>query len=111
MDVATTTRTLALTQRVMPSRAQIARARRRLHRKAAFVAVLTVASYGALVSAPVGFGFHVVAPRLEAACAERGVTYRTHPSLTDAVRSHARWLRTMGRNPNQSPPRQAAIER
>ena len=52
-----------------------------------------------------------VAPRLEAACAERGVTYRTHPSVTDAVRSHARWLRSMGQDPHHSPPRQAAIER
>ena len=46
--------------------------------------------------------YPLVAPRLEAACAERGVTYRTHPSVIEAVRSHARWLRTMGRDPNQS---------
>jgi len=219
MDVGTTTRALSLTQQMMPSSAQIARARRRLHHKAAFIAVLTVGSYGALVFAPVGFVLRVVftmmlvvgsvaiatsvmhdgnhgafstsqrfnriagwssdllgassylwrfkhnrlhhgntnvvgydldidqvpfarlapqqprrpwhryqiehhlapklphtiypqvAPCLEAACAERGVTYRTHPSVTDAVRSHARWLRTMGQDPHQSPPRQAGIER
>jgi linoleoyl-CoA desaturase len=41
----------------------------------------------------------IAAPKLEAACAERGVAYRVHPSLVAAVRSHARWLRTMGRRP------------
>jgi linoleoyl-CoA desaturase len=38
-----------------------------------------------------------IAPRLEAACVARGVTYRTHSGVIEAVRSHARWLRTMGR--------------
>ncbi|MBI5088988.1 MAG: acyl-CoA desaturase [Actinobacteria bacterium] len=40
-----------------------------------------------------------IAPRLEAACAARGVTYRAHASLTEAIRSHARWLRLMGEEP------------
>ncbi len=49
-----------------------------------------------------------IAPRLEAACIERGVTYRVHPTVTEAVRSHARWLRRMGQPPaepssNQQP--------
>jgi linoleoyl-CoA desaturase len=44
--------------------------------------------------------YPLIAPRLEAACAERGVTYRVHPSLTAAVRSHARWLRLMGERPD-----------
>jgi linoleoyl-CoA desaturase len=43
--------------------------------------------------------FHLAAPRLEAACVERGITYRVHPSITAAVRSHARWLRRMGTRP------------
>jgi linoleoyl-CoA desaturase len=44
--------------------------------------------------------YPLVAPRLEAACAERGVMYRVHPSLTAAVRSHANWLRRMGERPD-----------
>ncbi len=42
-------------------------------------------------------------PRLEGACREAGVTYRVHPSITSAVRSHARWLRAMGRRPIDPP--------
>jgi linoleoyl-CoA desaturase len=41
--------------------------------------------------------YATIAPQLEAECAARGLNYRTHPSLTSAVRSHARWLRVMGR--------------
>jgi linoleoyl-CoA desaturase len=44
--------------------------------------------------------YALIAPRLEAACAERGIAYRVHPTLTEAVRSHARWLRQMGRPPS-----------
>lgn len=43
--------------------------------------------------------YPLIAPRLEAACAARGVEYRYHASVTEAVRSHARWLRRMGRDP------------
>jgi linoleoyl-CoA desaturase len=43
--------------------------------------------------------YGLIAPRLEAACAERAVTYRVHPTLIEAVRSHARWLRRMGQRP------------
>lgn len=43
--------------------------------------------------------YRLIAPRLEAACRERGVDYRVHPSLAAAVGSHARWLRQMGRRP------------
>ncbi|CAB4362665.1 MAG: acyl-CoA desaturase [Actinobacteria bacterium] len=43
---------------------------------------------------------HLAAPELRAACAERGVQYKVHPSITAAVRSHYRWLRTMGRDPS-----------
>jgi linoleoyl-CoA desaturase len=43
--------------------------------------------------------YALIAPRLEAACAERGIDYRVHASLTEAIRSHARWLREMGRPP------------
>jgi len=43
--------------------------------------------------------YRIAAPKLQAACAERGVDYRVHPSVTAAVMSHARWLRQMGRQP------------
>jgi linoleoyl-CoA desaturase len=43
--------------------------------------------------------YPLLARRLRAACAERGLTYHLHPSFAAAVRSHARWLRTMGRRP------------
>jgi linoleoyl-CoA desaturase len=37
--------------------------------------------------------------RLQALCAERGIVYLEHTSLLAALRSHARWLRFMGRRP------------
>ncbi len=43
--------------------------------------------------------FPSFAPRVQAFCAETGLTYREHPSVVAAVRSHGRWLRTMGRGP------------
>jgi hypothetical protein len=43
--------------------------------------------------------YALAADRLQVACAERGIEYRVHPSITSAVRSHARWLRAMGRAP------------
>ena len=46
--------------------------------------------------------YPIIAPELEAACAERGITYRTHPSITEAIRSHARWLRQMGQPPRST---------
>jgi len=42
---------------------------------------------------------HLAAPKLEAACLEQGIEYHVHPSITSAIRSHARWLREMGRRP------------
>ena len=42
---------------------------------------------------------HLAAPRLRAACEERGLQYQQHPGLLAAVRSHGRWLRAMGRRP------------
>jgi linoleoyl-CoA desaturase len=44
-----------------------------------------------------------IAPLLEAGCWSRGIEYRTHPSVSAAVGSHARWLRQMGRRPDQEP--------
>ena len=44
--------------------------------------------------------YPLLARRLRAACAERGLTYRVHPTFTAAVRSHVRWLRQMGRRPD-----------
>jgi linoleoyl-CoA desaturase len=43
--------------------------------------------------------YPLMARRLRAVCAERGLTYHLHPSFVAAVRSHARWLRAMGRRP------------
>ena len=43
--------------------------------------------------------YPLVAAKLEAACAERGITYKVHPTIPAAVRSHARWLREMGKRP------------
>lgn len=55
--------------------------------------------------------YPLIAPRLEAACVERGITYRTHDGITGALRSHARWLRQMGRPPVDSTLQGAAGER
>ncbi len=44
---------------------------------------------------------HLAAPRLEEACHQRGVEYRVHHSVTAALRSHGRWLREMGRKPDE----------
>jgi linoleoyl-CoA desaturase len=46
--------------------------------------------------------YPLAGPKLEAACAERGIAYKVHPSITTAVRSHARWLRQMGQDPSSS---------
>jgi linoleoyl-CoA desaturase len=43
--------------------------------------------------------YPLLASRLEEGCAARGIPYRVHPTLTYAVRSHARWLRQMGQRP------------
>ena len=55
--------------------------------------------------------YRLIAPRLEAACAERGITYRVHPTLTSAVRSHARWLRQMGTEPASRVGRRLTVPR
>ena len=47
--------------------------------------------------------YPLVASRLEAACAARGIPYRVHPTITNAVRSHARRLRQMSRRPSPTP--------
>ncbi|MGZ4702076.1 MAG: fatty acid desaturase family protein [Ilumatobacteraceae bacterium] len=46
--------------------------------------------------------YRKIAPQLEAACESRGVEYRVHRSVSEAVRSHARWLREMGRRPSET---------
>lgn len=43
--------------------------------------------------------YPLVARRLRAACADQGMPYQVHPTFLAAVRSHARWLREMGRPP------------
>jgi linoleoyl-CoA desaturase len=40
-----------------------------------------------------------LAARFRAACEEPGITYRLHPTMGAALRSHARWLRTMSKRP------------
>ncbi|MGZ4691909.1 MAG: hypothetical protein ACXWAY_19990 [Acidimicrobiia bacterium] len=47
--------------------------------------------------------YPVVAPKVEGACRARGLDYRIHPSVTAAIRSHARWLREMGQAPPDDP--------
>ena len=41
--------------------------------------------------------YRQMSERLRALCVERGIEYRVHPSIGAALRSHARWLHTMGR--------------
>lgn len=40
-----------------------------------------------------------LAERFRRLCEEHGLTYRTHAGIWAALRSHARWLRQMGRQP------------
>lgn len=46
---------------------------------------------------------HTIYPQLqqkvEDICANHGAKYRTHPSMTAAIRSHFRWLHELGRRP------------
>jgi linoleoyl-CoA desaturase len=41
--------------------------------------------------------YPALAPIVRQACADHGVTHRTHPTFRSALRSHYRWLRRMGR--------------
>jgi linoleoyl-CoA desaturase len=41
--------------------------------------------------------YPIVAARFHRACSEAGLPYRLHPGVWAALRSHARWLRAMGR--------------
>jgi linoleoyl-CoA desaturase len=41
--------------------------------------------------------YPIVAARFHRVCREAGVTYRLHPGVWAALRSHGRWLRAMGR--------------
>lgn len=43
--------------------------------------------------------YPLLARRLRTACAARDLPYHSHPTFVAAVRSHARWLREMGRPP------------
>lgn len=43
--------------------------------------------------------YPVIAERFRAGCAAEGIGYRSHPGLWSALRSHTRWLRTMGARP------------
>ena len=44
-----------------------------------------------------------LAARFRAACGEQGITYRVHPGVWHALRSHTRWLQAMGARPHDSP--------
>lgn len=44
--------------------------------------------------------YALMAERLRASCSEHEITYRSHTSVTDAVRSHMKWLRLMGARPS-----------
>lgn len=41
--------------------------------------------------------YPALAPIVESVCRRHGVRYFTHPTVGSALRSHVRWLRTMGR--------------
>ena len=41
--------------------------------------------------------YPAMSARVRQVCATRGVYYRTHPGMRAALRSHTRWLKTMGR--------------
>lgn len=41
--------------------------------------------------------YPTVAARFRARCADHGLGYQIHPNVAAAIRSHARWLRAMGR--------------
>jgi linoleoyl-CoA desaturase len=41
--------------------------------------------------------YPIVAARFHRACTDAGLTYRLHPGVWAALRSHGRWLRAMGR--------------
>jgi linoleoyl-CoA desaturase len=41
--------------------------------------------------------YPALAPLVEAVCLKYGIRHFTHPTMRSAVRSHARWLRTMGK--------------
>jgi len=43
--------------------------------------------------------YPMVARRFRAACAAEGLEHRQHPGIGAALRSHTRWLRSMGRRP------------
>jgi linoleoyl-CoA desaturase len=43
--------------------------------------------------------YPLLAARLRRLCAERGIAYRVHPGVGAALRSHARWLKRMGQQP------------
>jgi linoleoyl-CoA desaturase len=46
--------------------------------------------------------YPLVAARLDAVCAQRHLAVRRHVSLVAAIASHTRWLKALGRRPDQS---------
>jgi linoleoyl-CoA desaturase len=47
--------------------------------------------------------YPAMSKRVRELCAERGINYRVHTNFWTALRSHARWLHTMGRRPVAEP--------
>jgi linoleoyl-CoA desaturase len=39
---------------------------------------------------------------VEQVCKEHGVRYRVHPTMTQAIGSHYRWLRDLGKPPEEA---------
>lgn len=50
--------------------------------------------------------YPTLAPRVQALCHERGLTYRVQPTVSGALRSHSRWLKEMGKPPIATPAEQ-----
>lgn len=47
--------------------------------------------------------YPALATVVSAACADHGVSYKSHATIWSAVASHTRWLRRMGRAPAVAP--------
>ena len=85
MDTSTGTTTQSLTQLMMPSSDEIARGRRKLHRKAALIAILAVTSYVGLVVTHVGFLLQVMFAAVLVVASVATATSVMHDGNTNVV--------------------------
>jgi len=85
VDTSTGTTTQSLTQLMMPSSDEIARGRRKLHRKAALIAILAVTSYVGLVVTHVGFLLQVMFAAVLVVASVATATSVMHDGNTNVV--------------------------